>query len=33
MKIRCLNCNNIGLIDFDGLEGYKKAFETIKGEN
>lgn len=26
----CTNCNNIGLIDSDGLEGYEKAFETIK---
>jgi len=26
----CLNCGNTGLIDIDGLEGYKKAFETIK---
>lgn len=26
----CLNCNNRGLIDFGGLEGYKQAFETIK---
>lgn len=29
---KCLNCNNHGLIDFGGLEGYKKAFETIKGQ-
>ena len=26
----CLNCGNIGLIDIKGLEGYGKAFETIK---
>ncbi|MBL4952198.1 hypothetical protein JK635_08245 [Neobacillus sp. YIM B02564] len=26
----CLNCGNRGLIDFGGLEGYKKAFTTIK---
>jgi hypothetical protein len=25
----CLNCGNIGLIDFGGLEGYKLAFERI----
>lgn len=25
----CMNCGNIGLIDFGGLEGYKHAFETI----
>lgn len=24
----CLNCGNVGLIDFGGLEGYKKAFKT-----
>lgn len=27
----CLNCGNFGLIDIDGLEGYEKAFDTIKG--
>jgi hypothetical protein len=27
---KCLNCNNTGLIDFGGLEGYKMAFKTIK---
>lgn len=26
----CLNCGNIGLIDFGGLEGYTRAFKTIK---
>ena len=26
----CMNCGNRGLIDFGGLEGYEKAFETIK---
>lgn len=26
----CLNCGNVGLIDGDGLEGYKKAFTTDK---
>ena len=26
----CMNCGNVGLIDFGGLEGYDKAFETIK---
>lgn len=25
----CTNCNNIGLIDYGGLEGYKQAFKTI----
>lgn len=25
----CLNCGNVGLIDFGGLEGYKHAFETM----
>lgn len=28
----CLNCDNRGLIDFGGLEGYSKGFETIKEE-
>lgn len=28
----CLNCDNRGLIDFGGLEGYKMAFTTIKEE-
>lgn len=28
----CMNCGNVGLIDFGGLECYKKAFETIKEE-
>jgi len=23
---KCLNCGNVGLIGFGGLEGYKKAF-------
>lgn len=27
---RCLNCENSGLIDMEGLEGLRKAFETIK---
>lgn len=27
---KCMNCGNTGLIDFGGLECYKKAFETIK---
>lgn len=27
---QCLNCGNIGLIDFGGLEGYKKAFKSIR---
>lgn len=26
----CLNCGNQGLVDFGGLEGYQKAFETIQ---
>lgn len=26
----CLNCGNVGLIDIGGLEGYKKAFDSIK---
>ncbi|WP_121616591.1 hypothetical protein [Virgibacillus halodenitrificans] len=26
---QCMNCDNTGLIDFGGLEGYKKAFKTI----
>lgn len=30
---RCMNCDNTGLIDIHGLEGYKKAFETIKDES
>lgn len=25
----CLNCGNVGLIDFGGLEGYEQAFTTI----
>jgi hypothetical protein len=25
---QCTNCGNQGLIDFGGLEGYAKAFET-----
>ena len=25
----CTNCSNIGLIDYGGLEGYSKAFETV----
>lgn len=32
----CTNCNNVGLIDFGGLECYDQAFKTIKeyeGEN
>lgn len=28
----CLNCENRGLIDINGLEGYKKAFESIKNK-
>lgn len=24
---KCLNCDNVGLIDFDRLEGYRKAFK------
>ena len=27
---KCMNCGNIGLIDFGGLECYKQAFETVK---
>lgn len=27
---RCTNCGNIGMIDSDGLEGYKKAFTIPK---
>lgn len=26
----CMNCGSIGLIDYDGLEGYSKTFERIK---
>lgn len=29
----CINCGDIGLIDFGGLEGYKQAFKTIGKEN
>lgn len=29
---RCMNCGNVGLIDFGGLEGYKEAFRSIKEE-
>lgn len=29
----CMNCGNIGLIDIDELECYKKIFETIKENN
>ena len=29
---QCTNCGNIGLINCNGLEGYKKAFEIIKEE-
>ena len=25
----CMNCKNTGLIDFGGLEGYKKAFKKV----
>lgn len=25
---KCLNCDNVGLIDFGGLEGYKQAFRS-----
>lgn len=25
----CMNCGNSGLIDMGGLEGYKKAFESL----
>lgn len=28
----CLNCGNVGLIDFGGLEGYKLAFESMGEE-
>ena len=28
----CMNCGNRGLIDYGGLEGYEKAFETIVEE-
>lgn len=28
----CMNCGNVGLIDYGGLEGYKMAFESIKKE-
>jgi DNA-directed RNA polymerase subunit RPC12/RpoP len=27
---KCMNCKNAGLVDFGGLEGYKKAFKSIK---
>jgi DNA-directed RNA polymerase subunit RPC12/RpoP len=27
---KCLNCGNVGLIDVDGLEGYRLAFKTLK---
>jgi hypothetical protein len=27
---QCTNCDNTGLINFSGLEGYEMAFETIK---
>lgn len=30
IPFKCLNCGNLGLIDYGGLEGYRKAFETIK---
>lgn len=30
---KCLNCGNVGLIDGAGLEGYDKAFKTIKEDN
>jgi hypothetical protein len=26
----CINCGNQGLIDFGGLEGFEKAFDSIK---
>jgi hypothetical protein len=26
----CLNCGNKGLVDIDGLEGFRKAFERIR---
>lgn len=29
IPLQCTNCGNTGLIDFGGLEGYEKAFETI----
>jgi hypothetical protein len=28
----CMNCGNTGLVNMDGLEGYKKAFEIIMNE-
>jgi hypothetical protein len=27
---KCMNCDNIGLVDMGGLECYRQAFETIK---
>jgi hypothetical protein len=27
---KCTNCKNVGLYDFDGLEGYRKTFEVIE---
>lgn len=26
---KCMNCGNVGLIDFGGLEGYKQGFKSI----
>lgn len=26
----CTNCGNVGLEDFDGLEGYRKTFKKIE---
>ncbi|MGF7535331.1 hypothetical protein AAGG74_16905 [Bacillus mexicanus] len=28
----CLNCKSTGLIDFEGLEGFKMAFKTISND-
>lgn len=27
---KCLNCGNVGLIDINGLEGYKMAFKSLE---
>ncbi|MFF2876373.1 hypothetical protein ACFVR2_08635 [Gottfriedia sp. NPDC057991] len=29
IPFKCLNCGNVGLIDYGGIEGYKQAFKTI----
>lgn len=33
IPFECTNCGNTGLIDMDGLEGYRKAFTTIQKES